>query len=318
MMSKKERVRMVVMAKVSKPRMKSSEPYDDRDVLVTHGLERILTEPLSGDSVESTGGAMKTLVIFSVVWTLLTHAALADVFQYVDAAGVTHFSDHPKDVRYQRISSDPSPTAKSGTREQDPPLYTVARVPAPVVPRPASVKAAVLTKKRNSAGMRTAMDQMIEREAENQGMEPALVKAVVHAESAFNTQAISAAGAMGLMQIMPQTASELGLKNPFNPQENVRGGIRYLRTLLQFFNNDLSLALAAYNAGLGKVLHYGKVPPFKETQRYVGKVIQFYKMYAQAGLPKIFKVTRTSGEVVYTNHPGAYAQTTASLLPVQF
>ncbi len=116
--------------------------------------------------------------------------------------------------------------------------------------------------------------------AERYRLPRSLLHAVVTAESAYDANAVSRAGAVGLMQLMPDTAKRYGVRNRRNPSDNVNGGTRYLRDLLLMFNNNLVLALAAYNAGEGAVKRYGnKVPPFKETRRYVNKVIDFYKKY---------------------------------------
>lgn len=239
----------------------------------------------------------------------------ADIYRYIDETGTVHFSDHPKERGYQKIVSETKPIIASPQQIAYKPAPSVAVVKPRHVKRsaPQALKAGGQSGQTESA----SLSRLIEQEAENLGMEAALVKAVVHAESSFNPEAVSSAGAIGLMQLMPATAADLGLKNPFDPKENVRGGIRYLRTLLGIFKNDLPLALAAYNAGLTRVMQYGKVPPFRETQRYVGKVIQFYAMYAQRSLPSISKVTRPSGEVVYTNRPELYSRT-PTRLPVQF
>lgn len=121
----------------------------------------------------------------------------------------------------------------------------------------------------------------IQRHARLNGVSPALVKAVIHAESAFNPQARSRVGAQGLMQLMPGTAQELGVKQPFDPDQNIDGGVRYLAKLLRMYNNDVRLATAAYNAGPGAVQRYKGVPAFPETRAYVQRVAILERRYRQ-------------------------------------
>lgn len=125
----------------------------------------------------------------------------------------------------------------------------------------------------------TTYDQDIRRIGRQYQVDPTLIKAIIRAESDFDHRAVSRRGALGLMQLMPDTARELHVTNPFNPRENIDGGTRYLRQILDSFNGNLTLSLAAYNAGPGLVTRTGAVPEIPETQQYVTKVIRQYKEY---------------------------------------
>ncbi len=122
-------------------------------------------------------------------------------------------------------------------------------------------------------------DKYIERISRNYHVDPSLIKAIIHTESDFNHRAVSRTGAQGLMQLMPETARELRVANPFNPRENIDGGTRYFRKMLDNFNGDLNLSLAAYNAGPGLVMRTGGVPQIPETKRYIRKVLKQYRYY---------------------------------------
>ncbi len=122
--------------------------------------------------------------------------------------------------------------------------------------------------------------QIIENEAKKKGLEPDLVKAIIKAESNFNPKAISPKGAQGLMQLMPKTAEDLGIVNPFDPVQNIKGGTSYLRELSRIFRNRDHI-IAAYNAGPGAVKKYGGIPPYSETQTYVRKVNEFLEDFKE-------------------------------------
>ena len=183
------------------------------------------------------------------VFILLGTAAFthADIFKYVDDEGVLHLTNVPS-----------NPNAK----------YVL-----------------VLREKRilfRSDIDVSKFDQIIISTSNKHKMDPALIKAVIKAESNFNHQAISPVGAQGLMQLMPATASQLQVEDAFHPEKNIEGGVRYLRYLLNLYRGNLTLALAAYNAGEGTVAKYNyQVPPYRETRNYIKRVLSFYKSFSR-------------------------------------
>jgi soluble lytic murein transglycosylase-like protein len=132
-------------------------------------------------------------------------------------------------------------------------------------------------------------DRLIRVACARYGVEFELVKAVIKAESAFNPWAISRAGARGLMQLMPATAADRGVADIHSPRQNIDGGVRHLRLLLERFGGNVTLALAAYNAGAGAVDKYNGVPPYQETQQYVRKVLRFREAYRERSVSYVHR-----------------------------
>ncbi len=139
------------------------------------------------------------------------------------------------------------------------------------------------TGSQNSVRQTGSYDNLISRESSKNNIDPALVKAVIKAESNYNKNDVSSKGACGLMQLMPGTAKLLGVKKIFSPEENIRAGTRFLKYMLDAFDGDIEMGLAAYNAGPSKVKKYGKVPPYKETKNYIVNVIRYYRAYGSSG-----------------------------------
>lgn len=195
---------------------------------------------------------IRTLLVCLVYGLALPLAATAEVYKYRDARGHIHLTDKP--MRGMQLVKRYS--------------ISTGRIVGPV--SPASTLAEMNRRRERLA-------PLIERAAAENALRPALIHAVVRAESAYRADAVSSKGAVGLMQLMPGTAERYGVVDRYDPAQNLRGGSTYLRDLLEMFDDDLALALAAYNAGENAVIRYGnKIPPYQETQGYVRKVIDFY------------------------------------------
>jgi len=171
--------------------------------------------------------------------------SFSDIYMYIDSNGVVNFTNTPTSTDYK--------------------LYIKEKIKR--------IQQRVSTKK---------YDDIIKKAQKRYGVEFSLIKAVIQVESGFNPKAVSKKGAKGLMQIMPGNYKNLSVKDPFNPSQNIMGGTLYLQRLLKRYKNKLPLALAAYNAGPQAVDKYKRIPPFKETQNYVRKVMETYSRYKQS------------------------------------
>ena len=198
-----------------------------------------MPEPQSAGLLHPVMKAISRVLLAILVLGCTPAAVRAQIYTWRDADGNLVLSDKPKD-----------PAAQT---------YRVARAGLFRSTRPISQRA-------------TRFDGLIEEQAAANDVSPALVRAVIQAESAFNPSALPHKGAMGLMQLMPATARELGVRDPYDPAENIRGGVTYLKRLLDKYADNEVLALAAYNAGPAAVARYGTVPPYKETRNYVEKI----------------------------------------------
>ncbi len=187
---------------------------------------------------------------------ILPVTASADIYQYVDADGVIHFT-----------------TAKPGGAAK---LYIKSTEKTAATPRPGVTP--VAPQDRDPTRF-TRYDEHIRQAAALYQIPEALIRAVIKVESDYDARAVSYAGARGLMQLMPETAAGLGVKDLHDPRENIFGGVRYLRVLANLFNGDLELTIAAYNAGDGAVIQYGGIPPYNETRNYVVQVTRYYRRY---------------------------------------
>ncbi len=166
----------------------------------------------------------------------------ADIYMYIDTEGVLHFTNTPTSSKYKIYIKEKS-RRSSNTHSTD------------------------------------KYDRLIEEASKRHGVLFPLIKAVIKAESDFDPRAVSKAGALGLMQIMPQNVNTLKISDPFNPLENIMGGTRYFKQLIDKYEGKLQLALAAYNAGPNMVDYYNGIPPIKETENYVKRVMKYFYLF---------------------------------------
>jgi soluble lytic murein transglycosylase-like protein len=201
---------------------------------------------------------IKFALPFLVLLGMSSQAAHADIYAFTDVNGTPNFTNVPTDERYEL-------TARSEETKTE----------------PTEITEFVLNKNLVRKGSQQKMlAPEINRAALMYHLDPALLHAVIATESGYTTNAVSRKGALGLMQLMPDTARRYGVTDPFNPAQNIQAGTQHLNSLLKRFDNNLFLALAAYNSGESNVVKYGtRIPPFPETQAYVPKVMRLYRKY---------------------------------------
>ena len=193
---------------------------------------------------------LKSTFLIATLLAASAAAAHSQIYTYVDADGLRHYTDVPDNNRYRLLILSPRDRTASGDRYD---AMLLAR-----------------------AGQ---YDSIIEKAAISASVEPNLLRAVIVVESGFNSRAVSKRGAVGLMQLMPATATRFGVSNPYDPLQNVHAGARYLKFLIDRFGQDVRLALAAYTAGEDAVdRNGGQIPPFSETMAYVPRVMKIYQM----------------------------------------
>ncbi len=191
------------------------------------------------------------LALMFLMGTSVAEPAWAGVYTYADANGVIHFTNVPSYPRYARMTR-------------------VSYAPGSVVRLGPTAR--LVDQNRYNF--------LVEKAAREHEIDKALLRAVIAVESGYDPNAVSRKGAVGLMQLMPETAQRYGVTNLYDPAQNIQGGARYLRDLMRKFNNDLTLTLAAYNAGETAITQYGyRIPPYRETLLYVPKVMELYQRY---------------------------------------
>lgn len=254
-------------------------------------------------------------LVASLLWIGAARTAGADIYSFTDPNGVIHLTDRPLGPEYRLLISSPKESKADQKKRAQARKESLARQPLPgratgllsgnpvagaygsSAPGARVIRYDGRQESRNPrsnlvtlGGMPYSgyagggsMNDTIQDASQRYRIHTALIKAVIKTESDFNPLAVSPKGAVGLMQLMPGTAQDLGVVDRTDPVENIHGGVRYLREMLEQFNNDLVLSLAAYNAGPGAVKKHGNtVPPYEETQHYVAKVLHYYRAYLAA------------------------------------
>ena len=192
-------------------------------------------------SVQSVFSFLLNVLFIGVVLAVFNPArSLADIYRYKDENGVWHFTNIKTDTRYSLFIKEAREHPDRFIKKYGP---------------------------------------IIDQASEKFNLKPSLIKAIIKAESGFDHKAVSSKGAQGLMQLMPDTASEMEVSDSFDPEENIFGGTKYFSKLMERFENDVKLALAAYNAGPDKVVEYEGIPPYKETKTFIQRVMKYFDQY---------------------------------------
>ena len=210
----------------------------------------------------------------AILFFFLTLQVDTELFRYIDKDGIVYLTDTPPHSGYRSITMN--------------------------IPSKMSKKTLTPDKEIKNFSRYSFSDE-IETIAYKYDIEPELITAIIEAESNFDPNATSPDGAMGLMQLMPKTAIAYMVENPYNPQQNLEGGTKYLHKLLNMFNGDLRLAIAAYNAGENTVKKYNGIPPFSETKKFVKKVTSIYHSLIK-NEKKVYRFVSSDGTITFTDY----------------
>ncbi|MBI3013799.1 MAG: lytic transglycosylase domain-containing protein [Candidatus Tectomicrobia bacterium] len=217
------------------------------------------------------------LSLFFASWSawFVPAPAQAEVFKWIDEQGNLHFTDAPSDGRFHAL----------------------------VGPAPRNSGRTAATGKNEPALTDSSIESLISKISGQHGLDPELVRAVIRVESNYDPRAVSRRGAQGLMQLMPETVNRFRVLDPFNAEQNIRAGAQYLKYLMERFQGNLKLALAAYNAGENSVDRHGGVPPYRETTSYLEKIFRIYQAPVSFLPTRIYRIVGTDGSILFTDTP---------------